>query len=112
MMSHFLRNAFIALVLCITSVADVRAAAWSEMPCRSIIADKYGGTVPTGAELYIAASGLQDKFGSNCNLDSFIVAECRLHPHSTEVLQSVASYTKPKPVKYFQIFHSVAPNYC
>jgi hypothetical protein len=69
-----------ALVLIFSPVA---AAPWSEAPCSIVMADKYGAYVPNGAADYLASLPLAEKFGSTCNMNSYIAAECRLHPNGT-----------------------------
>jgi hypothetical protein len=56
---------------------------WAKVPCSIAKADKYGGHVPDGAADYLSALGFGAAVGSGStiNLNSFIAAECRLHPN-------------------------------
>jgi hypothetical protein len=67
-----------------------RAAPWSKLSCRIVIADwsysgKYGAAVPMAAADYLSARGFGAAIGSmsTINLRSYVAAECRLHPHET-----------------------------
>ena len=89
-----------AALAAIGGAATAGEKTWTKTPCRSVT-DKYGTDVPTGAGEALAKSAYANKFGSNCNMYSFVAAECRLAPGSSvgaavkNLLRKVASNKLP-----------------
>lgn len=51
--------------------------------CRSWPTDNYGSGIPDTYQDLLANSSQSQAFGSGCNMRSYIVAECNIHPNFT-----------------------------
>jgi|GEM_PF-5969419 glycerol uptake facilitator-like aquaporin len=51
--------------------------------CRSWPTDDYGSGIPDTYQDMLANSPQSSAFGGGCNMRSYIVAECKLHPNFT-----------------------------
>jgi hypothetical protein len=77
------KTLIIAAVMAAVAGPSMADDAWHKIPCRSVMADSHGTDIPAGAGDALAESVLANKFGSICNMYSFVAAECRQRPSSS-----------------------------